>query len=80
MATDLSWLSRVRKTGPAVGHYTQIAVTYSRMREVDENLAWTRLGSIELDDFGRDLAWLVVDDGLVLLRDVGHLGRMSSVV
>ena len=80
MATDLSRLSRVRKARPAIGHYTQIAVAYSRMREVDENLAWARLGSIELDDFGRNLAWLVVDDGLVLLGNIGHFWRTFSVV
>lgn len=33
--------------------------------QVDEDLAGSRLGHVEINDLGRDLAWLVVDTCLV---------------
>lgn len=46
----------------------------ARVCEVHEDLAWAWLWSVELDDFGGDFAWLIVDDGFVLLWDLwsGH--------
>jgi len=41
---------------------------------VDEDLAGAGFGHVEFDDLGGDLAWRVVDDGLVFLREVGHGG------
>lgn len=35
--------------------------------QVDEDFTWPWLGHVELDDLGRDLAWLIVDGCLVLL-------------
>ena len=51
----------------------------ARVCEIHENLAWTWLWCVEFDDFGGDLAWLIVDDGLVFLWDLwsSHCGCVS---
>lgn len=42
-------------------------VRYGQYVQVDENFTRTRLRHVELDNLGRDLAWLIIDGGLVLL-------------
>lgn len=69
-------------TGPAVHHYAEIGMTHARVCEVHQHLAGARLGGIELDDLGGNLAGRVVDDGLVFLGDLGrcHAGRWDVLV
>lgn len=51
---------------PSVRHYAEVGVADTTVGQSHEHLSRSWLRSIEFDDFRRDLAWLVVDAGLVL--------------
>jgi hypothetical protein len=57
-------------------HDTQIRMTDPRMGNVHQNLPRAGGGHVEFDDFGRDGARGIVDQGLVLF---GEFGRRHPV-
>lgn len=70
MAAHLALLRWSRKPCPGIAHNSEVAVTHSRVSQIDEDLADARFGGINFLDLRRDAAGVVVHQGLVPGRDL----------
>ena len=68
---NLSGLRGIRQHFPPVAHHRLVAMTHSRVGQVDQDFTNTRLGRFDGLDLGADLARVVVHKRLVMAWDFG---------
>ena len=79
VATYLPCLRRKWQRFPGVRHNTQIGMTNTGVREVDQDFACAWLGHFQFDNLGGDGAGRIIDGGFVFGRE-GHLGQLYVIL